>query len=77
MGAALLPDLGTLFDGNSTTRGCYCMWFLLSSYAVLIGAELNAEMERQTRRDTTSGGEKPLGQRGAYAADTVGVAKPE
>ena len=31
MGAALLPDLGTLFDGNSTTRGCYCMWFLLSS----------------------------------------------
>ncbi|WP_433383159.1 GNAT family N-acetyltransferase [Actinoplanes sp. CA-142083] len=31
VGAGLLPDLGTLFDGNSTTRGCYCMWFLLSS----------------------------------------------
>lgn len=31
MGASLLPDLGTLFDGNATTRGCYCMWFLLSS----------------------------------------------
>jgi membrane protein len=52
------------------------MWFLLSAYAVLIGAELNAEMERQTRKDTTEGGEKPLGRRGAYAADTVGGKKP-
>ena len=51
------------------------MWFLLSSYAVLIGAELNAEMERQTRKDTTAGGEKPMGKRGAYAADTVGESK--
>lgn len=47
-------------------------WFLLSAYVVLIGAEINAESERQTRRDTTTGAEKPLGQRGAYAADTVG-----
>ena len=47
-------------------------WFLLSSYVVLIGAEINAESERQTRRDTTSGEERPLGQRGAHAADTVG-----
>jgi membrane protein len=48
------------------------MWFLLSSYAILIGAEINAEMERQTRKDTTSGRDKPMGARGAYAADTVG-----
>jgi membrane protein len=48
------------------------MWFYLSSYTVVIGAEVNSEMERQTRRDTTEGPEKPLGQRGAYAADTVG-----
>ncbi len=47
-------------------------WLLLSAYVVLIGAEINAESERQTRRDTTTGREKPLGQRGAYAADTVG-----
>ena len=51
------------------------MWFLLSSYAVLLGAEFNAEMERQTRKDTTKGPEKPMGARSAYAADTVGETK--
>lgn len=48
------------------------MWFYLSSFFLVLGAEINAEMERQTRRDTTEGPEAPLGQRGAYAADTVG-----
>ena len=48
------------------------LWFNLSSYAVLLGAELNAEMEHQTARDTTKGMERPLGQRRAYVADTVG-----
>ncbi|MFL6564058.1 MAG: YihY/virulence factor BrkB family protein [Burkholderiales bacterium] len=47
-------------------------WFLLTAYIFLIGAEINAEMERQTRKDTTDGSEKPLGRRGAHAADTVG-----
>jgi membrane protein len=48
------------------------MWFWLSALIVLLGAELNAEMEHQTERDTTRGHEKPLGRRGAYVADTVG-----
>ncbi len=48
------------------------MWFLISAYVILIGAEINAEMERQTRKDTTIDGPRPLGQRQAYAADTVG-----
>ena len=48
------------------------MWFYLSSLIVVIGAEINSEMERQTVRDTTEGPEAPLGERGAYAADTVG-----
>jgi membrane protein len=48
------------------------MWFYLSSFFLVLGAEINAEMERQTRRDTTEGPEAPLGLRGAYAADTVG-----
>ncbi|MFA5516629.1 MAG: YihY/virulence factor BrkB family protein [Desulfuromonadales bacterium] len=48
------------------------MWFFLTAYAVLIGAEFNAEMEHQTRRDTTRGEARPMGHRNARAADTVG-----
>lgn len=48
------------------------LWFYLSAYVVILGAEINAELEHQTKRDTTSGDEKPAGERGAYAADTVG-----
>jgi membrane protein len=47
-------------------------WFLLSAFSILLGAEINAELERQTRRDTTIGREKPSGARGANAADTLG-----
>jgi membrane protein len=47
------------------------MWFWLSAFATLLGAELNAEMELQTARDTTNGSAKPMGRRGAYVADTV------
>jgi membrane protein len=48
------------------------MWFYLSSIFVVLGAEINAEMERQTVKDTTGGTPEPMGKRGAYAADTVG-----
>jgi membrane protein len=48
------------------------MWFWLSAFIVLLGAELNCEIERQTARDTTSVSSKPMGERGAYAADTIG-----
>jgi membrane protein len=51
------------------------MWIWLSVTVVLIGAELNAEIEHQTARDTTEGHAKPLGARGAVMADTVGEAK--
>jgi membrane protein len=47
------------------------MWFYISAYAILLGACLDAEMERQTARDTTAGPEKPMGSRGAKMADTV------
>jgi membrane protein len=47
-------------------------WFWVSAFIVLMGAELNAEMEHQTKRDTTEGRPRPIGERGAYAADTVG-----
>ncbi len=47
------------------------MWFYVSALAVLVGAELNAELELQTTQDSTSGDEKPIGARGAYVADHV------
>jgi membrane protein len=77
-GSALFSLYVTRFGNYNETYGAagamviLLMWFLLSSYAILIGAEINAEMERQTRKDTTSGPERPMGARGAYAADTVG-----
>jgi membrane protein len=48
------------------------MWFYLSAFVVVLGAEINAELEHQTRRDSTTGREQPAGQRDAYVADTVG-----
>ncbi len=50
----------------------FLMWLFVSAFVILIGAELNREMERQTREDTTTGDPEPIGERGAYAADTVG-----
>ena len=47
------------------------LWLWLSALSVLIGAELNAELEHQTARDTTRRPAKPMGRRGAYVADTV------
>jgi len=49
------------------------MWFYISAYVILLGAELNAEMEHQTARDTTVLRGAPMGQREAYVADTVGA----
>ena len=50
-------------------------WMWLSAIIVLLGAELNAEIEHQTAFDSTIGREKPLGARGAEVADTVGAAQ--
>lgn len=51
------------------------MWMWMSTIVVLLGAELNSEIEHQTATDSTEGGGKPLGTRGARMADTVGEAK--
>ena len=46
-------------------------WIYLSAYALIFGAELNSEIEHQTAKDSTTGKPKPLGKRGAWAADHV------
>ncbi len=47
------------------------LWLWITAYVVLLGAEINAESEQQTVRDTTVGEERPLGQRDAVKADTT------
>ncbi len=49
----------------------FMTWIWLSSTVVLVGAELDAELEHQTARDTTAPGDQPMGRRGARMADTV------
>jgi membrane protein len=53
----------------------FMTWIWLSTIVVLLGAEINAEIEHQTAKDTTRGPPQPLGSRGATMADTVGEAK--
>jgi membrane protein len=48
------------------------LWFYLSAYIVLLGATVNAEAEHQTAEDSTAGAPKPMGQRQAFVADTLG-----
>jgi membrane protein len=47
-------------------------WLYLSALMVLLGAVINAQSERQTRKDTTEGEPRAMGQRDAHAADTLG-----
>jgi membrane protein len=71
--------LSNIADYNATygTLGAligFMIWTWVSVIIVVIGAEINAELEHQTTRDSTTGHPKPLGARGAYMADTVGEA---
>jgi membrane protein len=67
----------TFFGNYNKTYGALAgviilmFWLFLTAFVVLVGAELNTEMELQTARDTTAGPEKPLGDREAHAADHV------
>ncbi len=49
-------------------------WVWISVLILIVGAELNAEMEHQTAKDTTTGAPAPMGERGAVVADTLGDA---
>jgi membrane protein len=80
-GSALFSWYLTNFADYDATYGSlgavfgFMMWLWLSTFVVLLGAELNAEIEHQTARDSTEGPERPIGVRGARMADTIGQAK--
>jgi membrane protein len=57
--------------GSLATVVILLTWLYLSSYLLVFGAELNSELEHQTRHDTTKGPDQPLGSRGAWSADHV------
>lgn len=68
-----VADFGS-YDATYGSLGAvivFLTWLYLTSYVLLLGAELNAEMERQTKVDTTEGPPKPIGQRGSAVADRV------
>ncbi len=52
------------------------LWLYLTAFAILVGAEFNAESERQTVVDTTVGEDRPMGQRGAIVADSHPEERP-
>jgi len=81
-GSALLSWYLSNFANYSATYGSLgaaiglMMWMWMSAIIVLCGAELNSEIEHQTAIDSTTGHPRPLGDRGAVMADTLGEAVP-
>lgn len=63
--------------GSFAAVAILMLWLFLTAFIVLMGAEINSEMEHQTRYDTTIGAEKPMGERNAWHADHCAVDKTE
>jgi membrane protein len=80
IGSLLLSWYIANFGNYNATYGSlgavigFMVWIWLSTIIVLLGGEVNAEMEHQTAKDTTDGERKPLGTRGAQMADNIGKA---
>ena len=53
------------------------LWLWITAYAILLGAEINAEAEQQTANDTTKGPDRPRGQRDAVKADSAPGDQPD
>lgn len=77
IGSALFTVYVSNFGSFGETYGSFAaiiivmLWLWLTSFMILMGAEINAEMERQTVKDTTVGEPQPMGQRDADPADTT------
>ncbi len=67
-----VSNFGSYTETYGTLGGVIVLltWMWLSAFVILGGAELNAEIEQQTEKDTTSGAPLPMGQRDAVKADT-------
>ena len=82
LGTALFGFYASRFGSYNETYGTLAgavvllLWLYLTSLVVLVGAELNSELERQTLEDSTVGPPQSLGEREASSADTVGEAAP-
>jgi membrane protein len=78
LGSLLLSWYVGSFGNYNATYGSlggvigFMVWLWLSTMVVLVGGELNAELEHQTACDTTEGINKPMGARGTRMADEVG-----
>jgi membrane protein len=68
--AAKVANFNATYGSLAAVAGLLT-WMYLSAYAFMIGAELNSEIEHQTAKDSTTGKPRPLGKRGAWAADHV------
>ena len=67
-----VAHLDATYGSLGTVIG-FMLWVWFSVMVVLVGAELNAEIEHQTAVDSTTGPPMPMGERGAAMADTVGL----
>jgi membrane protein len=82
LGSAVFSLSVSMFGRFGQTYGALAavvvllLWLFLTAFIVLLGAEINSEMEHQTAKDTTQGLPQPMGQRGAVKADTVARPAP-
>jgi membrane protein len=68
-----VKNFGTYNETYGSIAGVIILmfWLYLTAYVLLLSAEINSEIEHQTRADSTVGTPKPMGQRGAEKADTL------
>jgi membrane protein len=75
LGLSVYLDRFANYNATYGTLGAligFLVWIWLSVAILIVGAELNAELEHQTAKDTTTGKPRVMGMRGAYVADTLG-----
>lgn len=74
-----VSNFGSYADlyGSFAAVAILLLWLFLTAFIILVGAEINSEMEHQTRRDTTIGEEMPMGQRNAWHADHCAIDEDE